>query len=253
MEIVDTHAHLDELDNLETALNKARESGIKAIIAVGSNMSSNQNIATICKKYPNFVYPGFGLHPWGLCDLNTSQIEETLKMIVDGIPDIIAIGEIGLDYDKRVLKKASKKLQKEVFTNLLRISVEHDKPVSIHSRYSWKDCFDAVVQAGVKKAVFHWFTGPDNILHDILDKGYFISCTPAAEYHEDHRRIIKQTPLEKLLLETDCPVVYGKENRYRSIPSDVVRSLAAVSKLKDIPPSLIGKQTTDNAKLVFGI
>jgi TatD DNase family protein len=251
--MIDTHAHLEELDDLEFAISDAMESGLEAIIAVGSNISSNQKIAAICKRYPNFVYPAFGLHPLELGELDTLNIDRTITFIEENIHDIVALGEIGLDYDKRVLKKASKDLQREAFARLAKISVKYNKPVSIHSRYSWKDCFDIVSSAGVKKAIFHWFTGPDNILQDILAAGYFISCTPAAEYHDEHRRIIKQTPLEQLLLETDCPVVYGREIRYCSKPSDIVRSLGAVSLLKDMNPADVSRQTTNNAKLIFNI
>jgi TatD DNase family protein len=251
--MIDTHAHLEELDELEFAITNAKESGLKAIIAVGSNTSSNRKIAEICKLYPDYVYPAFGLHPLELGELNPSTIDQTITFIEENIANIVAVGEIGLDYDKRVLKKASKNVQREAFTRLVNISVKYNKPASIHSRYSWKDCFDIVSSAGVKKAVFHWFTGPDTILRDILDAGYFISCTPAAEYHDEHRRIIKQTPLEQLLLETDCPVVYGRENRYRSKPSDIVRSLGAISLLKDINPVDISRETTKNAEILFNI
>jgi TatD DNase family protein len=253
MKMIDTHAHLEELDELELAITNAKESDLEAIIAVGSNTSSNQKIIEICKGYPDYVYPAFGLHPLELGESDSLAIDQTITFIEENIANIVAVGEIGLDYDKRVLKKASKDLQREVFKRLVNISVKYNKPASIHSRYSWKDCFDIVSNAGVKKAVFHWFTGPDTILRDIIDAGYFVSCTPAAEYHEEHRRIIMQTPLEQLLLETDCPVVYGREIRYRSEPSDIVRSLRAVSLLKDINSTDISRQTTKNAEIIFNI
>jgi TatD DNase family protein len=253
MKIIDTHAHLDELEGLDLAINRAKESGLEAIIAVGSSISSNLKTMAICQQHADFVYPAFGLHPWEMGELNTSQMDETIKLIEENVPTIVAIGEIGLDYDKRVTKKTSKGVQIEILTHLLALAVKYDKPVSIHSRYSWKDCFDTVSRSGVKRAVFHWFTGPDTVLREILDAGYFISCTPAAEYHDEHRRAIKETPLEQLLLETDCPVMYGRENRYRSQPSDIIRSLGAVALLKDINQSAIGQQTTNNAKIIFNI
>jgi TatD DNase family protein len=255
MGIIDTHAHLDEMENieLELALDKARKAGIEAIIAVGSNKSSNQKVLEICRLYSFFVYPALGLHPWELGDLSESQIDDTLKLIEGKISDIIAIGEIGLDYDKRAIKKASKEFQKEVLKSLLALAKKHNKPVSIHSRYAWKDCFDIVNSTGIKKVVFHWFTGFSNVLRDILDAGYFISCTPAAEYHEEHRRAIKETPAEQLLLETDCPVVYGKEDRYRSQPSDALRSLKYAALLKEMSETAIAEKTTYNARQIFDI
>ena len=91
------------------------------------------------------------------------------------------------------------------------------------------------------------------MLREIVDAGYFISCTPAAEYHEEHRRAIKETPIEQLLLETDCPVVYGRENKYRSQPSDILISLKAVASIKEGNEIAIAEQTTHNAKHLFSI
>lgn len=253
VQVVDTHAHLDELEKLESALVEAKEAGVVAAIAVGSNHQSNQMVMEICQKYPSFVYPALGLHPWQLANLDSWQIDRALEFIEERIPDIVAIGEIGLDYDKRVLKVARKELQKTVLKHLLALANEHEKPVSIHSRYAWRDCFDLVQGAGVEKAVFHWFTGFSSVLRSILNAGYFISATPAAEYHEEHRRAIRETPLDRLLLETDCPVVYGRELKYRSEPSDILRSLRAVAALREVEEVAIAEETTQNAVQLFGL
>jgi TatD DNase family protein len=251
--IIDTHAHLDELENLDEVINKGKDSGIIAIISMGSNQNSNQQTLEISRRYPSIIYPALGLHPWELGRLELSQIESSLDFIADRAEEIVAIGEIGLDYDKRVLNVASKELQKDILKRILSLAKESDKPVSIHSRYAWKDCFNLVRESGIEKAVFHWFTGFSSVLGQIIEAGYFISATPAAEYHEEHRRAIKETPLEKLLLETDCPVTYGREHRYTSAPTDLLRSLTAVARLKGNDVATIARYTTDNAMMLFGL
>lgn len=253
LKVIDTHAHLDEMENLEAALGKAKDAGVVAIVAVGSNHRSNQKTIEICLKYPSFVYPALGLHPWELGNLEPNQIDHTINFIEERATDIVAIGEIGLDYDKRAVKIAPKELQKETLKRLLALAGEHKKPAIIHSRYAWKDCFELVKTAAIDKAVFHWFTGFSSVLKDILNTGYFISATPAAEYHEEHRRAIKETPVEKLLLETDCPVTYGRKTRYRSGPPDILRSLQAVAALKDMDEVAMAEQTTHNAARFFGL
>lgn len=253
LRVIDTHAHIDELEDLKSGLNKAKKAGVIAIVAVGSNHQSNQEVMKICMKYPSFVYPAFGLHPWELDNLESHQIDATLRFVGERAAEIIAIGEIGLDYDKRVVKMTSKELQQEALKRLLALAKTHQKPAIIHSRYAWKDSFELVKESGIEKAVFHWFTGFSSVLKDILDAGYLISATPAAEYHEEHRRTIKETPLEKLLLETDCPVAYGKKVRYRSEPADLLRSLRAVAALKGIDEITVAAQTTDNATQFFSL
>jgi TatD DNase family protein len=250
--IIDTHAHLDEIENLEAALAKAREAGLAAVIAVGSDIASNAKTLEIAGKYPGFIYPALGWHPWYIKE---PEIDANLVFIRDNIRQAVAIGEVGLDYHKRVRAIADKDLQKRVFGELLKIAREHDKPALIHSRYAWRDACDLVKEAGLEKAVFHWYTGTTGVLRDIIDRGYYISMTPAVEYHEEHRRAVKEVPLEKLLLETDCPVVYarGRENEFKSSPADVLKSLKGAAALRGVSEAEIAEITSENAKRLFGI
>ena len=234
-------------------LEAAREAGVIAVVAVGSNRQSNTRTLQISQEHRRFVHPALGLHPWELANLGPSEIDDNLRFIEQNIALAVAVGEIGLDYDKRVLKVASRELQQEVLNRLLTIAKEHDKPAVIHSRYAWKDALGLVQEAGVEKAVFHWFTGFSSVLKDIIDGGYFVSATPAAEYHEEHRRAMREAPLQKLLLETDCPVTYGREVRYESRPNDVLRGLKAVSQLKGVDEAVIAEQTTRNAIEFFSL
>jgi TatD DNase family protein len=251
--LIDTHAHLDELKNLDLMLEEAKKAGVIAIIAVGSNHQSNIKTLEIWQKHRRFVYPALGLHPWGLGNLGTVEIDDNLRFIEQNIASAVAVGEIGLDYDKRVVKVASKELQKEVLGRLLNIARQYAKPAIIHSRYAWKDALHLIQDAGIDKAVFHWFTGFSSVLKGIIDGGYFVSATPATEYHEEHRRAVKEAPLQRLLLETDCPVTYGRTVRYESRPADVLRGLEAVSQLKGIAKDTIAEQTTRNAINFFSL
>jgi TatD DNase family protein len=207
----------------------------------------------ISQRHSSFVYPALGLHPWQLANLEPSQIADNLRFIEQNIATAVAIGEIGLDSDKRVVKAVAKDWQKDILRRLLDLAGKYAKPAIIHSRYAWKDAFQLVKDAGIDKAVFHWFTGFSSVLRDIMTSGYFISATPAAEYHEEHRRAVRETPLDRLLLETDCPVTYGRESKYESKPSDVLRSLRAVAQLKGVDEAMIAEQTTRNAVNLFGL
>jgi len=251
--LIDTHAHLDELKNLDLMLEEAKKAGVIAIVAVGSNHQSNIKTLEISQKRRRFVYPALGLHPWELANLGTFEIDDNLRFIEQNIASAVAVGEIGLDYDKRVVKAASKELQKEVLGRLLNIAKEYAKPAIIHSRYAWKDALQLIQDVGIDKAVFHWFTGFSSVLRGIIDGGYFVSATPATEYHEEHRRAVKEAPLQRLLLETDCPVTYGRAARYESRPADILRGLEAVSQLKGIAEATIAEQTTRNAINFFSL
>jgi TatD DNase family protein len=251
-EIIDTHAHLDEMENLEQTIAEAKAAGLGAIIAVGQGIESNQKTLDIGARYPGFVYPALGWHPWYLKE---SEIDANLEFIKVNISKAVAVGEIGLDYHKKVREGADKDLQKRTLRALLKIAKDNDKPVCIHSRYAWRDAFDLVKEAGVQKAVFHWYTGTSSVLRDIIDSGYYISVTPAVAYHEEHRRAVKETPLEQLLLETDCPVTYarGREGEFKAYPADALRSLKGMVELKGLSEETIAEATTRNSKKLFGL
>lgn len=250
--LVDTHAHLDEIEDTDGALAKAKEAGLAAVIAVGIDVASNVKTLKLSRRYPGLVYPALGWHPENVRD---SDIDVNLEFIESNIDKAVAVGEVGLDYHKRIRAVAGKELQKTALRELLKIAKKHDKPALIHSRYAWRDAFDVVYEAGLEIAVFHWYTGTSGVLRDIIIHGYYLSVTPAVEYHEEHRRAVKEAPLDKLLLETDSPVTYarGRENEFQASPADVVRSLRGAAALRGISEAEMAEMTTGNAERLFGI
>jgi len=250
--LIDSHAHLAEIENIEQNISDARRANIVAIVAVGSGLVSNQRVLSLAETYQGFVYPALGLHPWNLAE---EDLEPSLQFIEANINKAVAIGEVGLDYNKRVRARADKERQKDAFRQVLRIAQAHVRPALVHSRYAWRDALELVSEAQVEKAVFHWYTGTSSVLRDIISRGYFISATPAVEYHEEHRRAVKEAPRDRLLLETDSPVVYqrGTPSEYESRPTDVLRSLRGTSQLIGMDEAQLAEQTTANAVKFFGL
>jgi len=251
--LIDSHAHLDEIEDIETAIHKAQQAGVVAVIAVGQEYDSNIRVLELGEKYKRFVYPALGLHPWSLGTMDSAGLERNLQLIEDNIQSAVGIGEIGLDYHKRVRAATEKERQQDAFRSVLELARKYDKAVSVHSRYAWKDGFDIVRECKVNKVVFHWYSGFSSVLREIIAAGCFISATPACEYHDEHRKAVKHTPLENLLLETDSPVTYGRETRYESCPADVVRTLAAVAQMKGIDRETVAWKTTENAARLFSL
>lgn len=250
--LIDTHAHLDEIEDIESVLIAAKEAGLAAIVAVGSDLASNVKVLELARLHKGFIYPALGWHPWFIRE---ADIAANLEFIEAHVDEAAAVGEVGLDYHKRVRAGADKALQKQVLGEILKIAGDHDKPALIHSRYAWRDALDAVLEAGLEKAVFHWYTGTSSVRRDIISSGYYISVTPAVEYHEEHRRAVKEVPLERMLLETDSPVVYqrGSPGEFTSSPADVLRSLRGAATLKGVSEEGIAEATTENAVRLFGI
>ncbi len=241
--LVDGHAHLDGLTDLTESLHEAKAAGVVGIIAVGMNVDSNQKILQIAEANHGYIYPALGYHPW---EIKEEEVEANLSCIREHVREGMALGEIGLDYKIKVKKE----LQWRVFGELLDMALEFERPVIIHCRFSHRRAFEIIRERKIKRAVFHWYSGPVDLLDKILSMGYFISATPALGYSPPHRAAIQQAPIERILLETDTPVSYqGKEAR----PKDVRVSLEEVARLKRLDPSLVAIQTTASASEFFQI
>lgn len=252
-QVFDTHAHLDQVEDVDEVLERAMEAGLSGVVAVGIDMRSNETVLALAARWPGLVHAGLGLHPSELGRLDDVAVEREIAFIEDNMEKAVAVGEIGLDYHKRVRAEAPKERQREVFREVLSLARRHDVPALVHSRYAWTDALQDVQAESPRDAVFHWFTGFAGVLKGIMDAGYYISATPAAEYHEEHRRAVRAVSPTRLLLETDAPVWYGRENRYQSGPLDILRSLEAVAQVRDEEVDDVAAKTTHAALQLFRI
>lgn len=242
MRLIDGHAHLEDVPNIDAELARARSNGLVAVIAVGSDEKSNETVLKISRRHAKFVFPALGLHPWAL----RADLEKMVNSIETNIKECVAIGEVGLDFKYQTPKE----LQTKAFNRVLGLGVRYDKPVIIHSRWAWREALEMVRDAGVKRAIFHWYSGPTDILREVLAIGCYVSATPAAEFSELHRQALMEVPLDRLLLETDAPVKY---HRIASTPSDVLKTVKAVAQLKGTSELEIAEATTENAIKFFDL
>jgi len=243
LQLIDTHAHLDEIEDIAGALSRAKEVGIRAIIAVGSDLTSNRRIMELSSHYPGYVFPALGLHPWRL---NTDDLEANFSLIARELPSCLALGEVGLDF----AIPTPQDRQAEVLRRLLEMAIREKKPVLLHARRAWAEALDLLKAFEVEKALFHWYSGPASVLKEIFARGYFVSATPAAAYSEKHRQAIQMTPLNQLLLETDSPEVY---QGVPSEPKDLLTVLTSVSELYGEKKEQIAAQTFLNAQGFFKV
>lgn len=240
MELIDTHAHLEGLSSKASIVEAAKAAGIVAVVAVSADAETCRQTLKLAKEYSNFIYPALGIHPQEAA----KDVESAFAFIKEHINDCIAIGEIGLDY----WTKVDKELQRRIFSRMLEYAMIRDLPVSVHSRGAWEECYQILKDKEIRKAVFHWFSGPLETLKRVLDSGYLVSASLASEYSKAHRVAIQETPLEALVLETDSPVRY---HGIESEPADVAKTLRFVSDLKDLSQEEVASKTTENARRIF--
>ncbi|HPB67387.1 MAG TPA: TatD family hydrolase [Candidatus Omnitrophota bacterium] len=254
--MIDTHAHLDHVENLPEVLAAAVRAGVTAVIAVGEDLASNQKNLHISQSVSRpRIYPGFGFHP---DRVHRQDPGPCLEFIQEHIKEAVAIGEIGLDFWYPWVKKepALKEKQKAVFLRMLQAAKETDRPAVIHSRGAWQESLDMVRDAGIQKAVFHWYSGPLDVLDLILAQGYYVSCSPSLSYSQPSQAVVRAASLDRLLIETDSPVFYRNGDDgpgFIASPQDVLITLDWVCRLKNLPKEAASEVLNQNARRFFAL
>ena len=246
---VDTHAHLVDLAETEAVVEHASSAGLSGIIAVSTSAANFSGTLLLASKHPGFVHAALGVHP-------TEFFDQDLVYVLDSIrvnsKRLVAVGEIGLDYWHKLVRKdkAIKERQIEFYTSQLRLAVELDLPVSIHSRGAWSDCLLYAEQSGTTRGVFHWYSGPLDVLDQILERGFYVSCTPTLESSPELRAAMSRAPLERILVETDSPVWIRSQAR-ASEPADVLLTVKHLALLKGLPEEDVASATRKNSETLF--
>ena len=254
MRIIDTHAHLDHVPDIENALKRALEAGVSDIIAVSTDLKAiRKNLELKSSCVAPRIHVALGVHPG---EIKVEELDETFKFIRANIAQAIAIGETGLDYWYKWVRKNDdeKKKQRDCFEKHLELAKEFSLPIVIHSRGAWSNCLEMAKSAGVKHALFHWYSGPVDILEGVLNAGFYVSCSPSVAYSPQSREAMTHAPIERTLIETDSPVFYNQPDEgFQSEPKDVRRTLKAYADLKNINQEEALMRLNDNAQRFFKI
>lgn len=252
MPIIDTHAHIDQIENWPEALKRAQEAHVSDVIAVSVDFDSMHKVLNLAKVTQGMrVHAALGVHP-GM--VQNGIPEEVFDFIKSHIQEAIAVGETGLDYWYKWVRdnQEERAKQKASFAKHLAIAQTFDRPIIIHSRGAWKDCLSMTKEAGVHRALFHWYSGPIDILQNILEAGFYVSTSPSVAYSPQSQQAMLAAPLNRILIETDSPVTYKvNEGSFSSEPKDVVRTLQALSRLKEVDEKELLKIVNHNAREFF--
>ncbi|MGY4676490.1 YchF/TatD family DNA exonuclease [Pasteurella sp. P03HT] len=257
MFIVDSHCHLDALDyenvhnNVADVVAKAKAREVKHLLAVGVTLSRFEQVYDTLKQFDN-VSLACGVHPLNL-DEETFNRERLLHLAQD--PKVIAIGETGLDYYYSAENKA---LQQQVFAEQIQIANQLNKPVIVHTRSAREDTIAILTEQQADKCggVLHCFTENWEMAKQGLDLGLYISISGIITFKnaEALREVVRQVPLDRLLVETDspylAPVPYrGKQNQ----PAYVREVCEYLATLKGVSFEQFAEITTQNFERLFKI
>ncbi len=271
---IDTHCHLDFPEfnqDRDQVIKRAKDQGIDYIINIGSSIDGSRRSVELSRQYGN-IYATIGIHPHEADDFNSK--DEIILRELAGNNKVVAIGEIGLDYFKNYSKSDN---QRKLFVSLIKLAKDFNFPLVIHTREAKEDTLRILKEAMPLKAVVHCFSGEETFLKNCLDLGFLISFTcnityPAKLFHsgwdpaggnkivqrgkkaENLRDMVKLTPIERLLLETDAPYLSPEGFRgKRNEPIHVKLLAQEIAGIKEINIEEVGRATTENAIKFFNL
>lgn len=251
--IFDTHAHYDseEFDeDREALLSGLQGQGIGAVVNIGASIQTTKNTLELTRKYP-FIYGAAGVHPNETGGLNDELIQ-WLREAAEN-PKIVAIGEIGLDY---YWDKPDRETQKRWFIRQLDLAREVGLPVVIHSRDAAKDTLDIMKEqrAGNMGGVIHCFSYGVELAREYLTMGFYIGVGGVLTFKNAKKlkEVVEYTPMERLVLETDCPYLApvpfrGKRNSSLNLPYVVQE----ISRIKGISEEEVIRITNENGRKMY--
>lgn len=256
MELIDTHAHLTfpELEiQVDAVVARSVEVGVTGWITIGTDIEQIEKAISVAQRFEN-MYAAIGFHPHYVNDVN----DECLAKLTEYAKNkkVVAIGETGLDYH---YENAVPQKQQAVFTEQLKIAEQLNLPVIAHTRDAFDDTMAILTEfAGrLKNVVVHCFSGSKEQAELILDKGFHISFTGIVTFKrsEDLRKIAKMVPLEKMMVETDCPFISPEpiRNQRPCEPSFVIHTAKKLAQLHNLTLEDFAQQVTKTSRQFFGI
>ena len=253
--LFDSHAHYDDIkykDDVYEVIPNAHKSGVSYILNASSDISSCIDSIALTQEF-DFVYAAVGIHPHNVEYAN----DNALKALADFAENkkVVAIGEIGLDY---YYDNSPREAQKQWFARQINLAVNLKLPVIVHDRDAHEDSLDIITQENAKEVggVFHCYSGSVEMAKVLLEKNFYISIGGAVTF-KNARRVVEVArfiPIDRLLIETDCPYMTPEPLRGKRNDSSYMRLVAEkIAEVRGIAFDEVAAATTENAKRLFKI
>lgn len=249
---IDSHAHLDSLEDLSEVLKRARGAQIEKIVAISSSLSSSVTIVGIARR-DEMIYAAVGVHPHNADTINNDVIAGIEKLLNE--PKVVALGETGLDYH---YMNSDKETQINLLKEHIGLGKKHGLPIVIHVREADEDLIAILREEDVspQTGVIHCFTGDYETAKQYLDLGFYISFSGIVTFKKSDtiREAAKNIPLDRMLIETDSPYLAPVPYRGKKNEPGYIRHVAEViAKVRGVPLEEIAETTSANTEKLFNL
>jgi TatD DNase family protein len=253
--LFDTHVHLNAEqyeEDVTQVIQRAREAGVERMMVVGFDRPTIQKAMELIDAY-DFLYGSVGWHPVDAIDMTEKDLEWIEELSAH--PKVMALGEMGLDYH---WDKSPKDIQQEVFRKQIRLAKKVKLPIIIHNREATADILEILKEEEAAKVggIMHCFSGSIEVARECIAMNFYISLGGPVTFKnaKKPKEVAKEIPLDKLLIETDCPYLTPHPYRgKRNEPAYVKLVAEQIAELKEITLDEVAAATTKNAQKIFDI
>ncbi|MRX72943.1 YchF/TatD family DNA exonuclease [Bacillus lacus] len=253
--LFDTHAHLNAIqykEDIAEVIDRALQEGVETIVVVGFDHETIEKAIQLADEY-EFIYAAVGWHPVDAIDMTEEDLNWIRELAAH--PKVVAIGEMGLDYH---WDKSPKDVQAEVFRKQIALAKEVKLPIIIHNRDATGDVVQILKEEGAEEVggIMHCFTGSLEVAQECIEMNFYISFGGPVTFKnaKKPKEVAAEIPIEKLLIETDCPYLTPHPYRGKRNEPGYVKFVAEeIAELRGVSFEEIAKQTSDNARKLFGI
>ena len=256
MELIDTHCHLTFeplAGDVAAVVERSRAAGVSRWITVGTSREDGRKAIELAGQYDD-MYATVGIHPHDAKSADAGALEELKRL---GRSDkVVAVGETGLDFHYNFSKQPD---QRHVFEAHLEIARELNLPVIVHSRNAFAETVEILDRSGggLRGVVFHCFSGSAEEARLVLERGYYVSFTGVVTFKnaEKSREAAKVVPLDRLMVETDCPYMSPEpvRNQKPNEPALMVHTARLLAQVKGLELEDLARATTENATTFFNL
>ena len=248
--LVDVHAHLCDAvfdHDLDAVLSRARAAGVSSVIAVGEDLTDARKNLSLAAANP-MIRPAAGLYP---THLDLEQAEEMAGFIREHHDQVMAIGEVGLDF-WAVMDPEGKAVQREIFDRFIALSKDLSLPLNIHSRSAGRHVVKMLLEHGASQVHLHAFDGKYGTAMPAVEAGYFFSIPPSVVRSRQKQKLVKQLPMSCLLVESDSPVL-GPTPGERNEPANLPVVVEAIASIKGVSAQEVIEAVAENTARLYPI
>ena len=256
MNLVDSHAHLfleDFAEDLPLVIQRATQAGVSHIFMPNIDSTTIEPLLKTCDMFPDYCYPMIGLHPTSVDESYLQELEIVHRQLEENAKRYVAIGEIGLDlyWDKTYLYE-----QQQVLEEQIEWALQYNLPIVIHVRDAFEYIYKVLkpYRQTALKGVFHSFTGNMEEMKQLLEfTNFYIGINGVVTFKKSHLPdVLKHTPMERLLIETDAPYLTPVPNRGKRNESAYVKdTLNKIAEIYQASPADVAEITSTNALKLF--